>query len=311
MEIKQAVKHIAVYVSLAIMFGLGLFYFKGATQGSEFFMCYLVELCLSVDNLFVFALIFTQFNVAKEHQHKILFWGILGAIVFRLTFISAGIGLVHLFDWILYVFAAFLIYTGFKLLSESESEPSDMKDSKIYKVLSKYLRLTNNMRTDKFWMRLPTDSKWAWCEKEQLWFTPLFLVLCLIEISDILFAFDSIPAAFAITQNIFIIFTANIFAILGLRSMYFVLQAMLERFKYLNYGLSAILTLIGTKMLVNHATGIELISTPVSLIVTVSILTLSVFYSMYKTRMNPVEKFAREVLEVKSKITYDHIGDYL
>jgi tellurite resistance protein TerC len=276
---KDALRTIIFYVFLAICFCGGIFHFMGSRQGTEFATGYLIELTLSIDNVFVFALIFTHFGVPKQHQYKVLFWGVLVAIVLRFIFIALGTTLIHHFDWILYVFGAFLLFTGLKMLKASDAEPN-VDNNIIFRFCKKNLKVTPEYIEDKFFSR----------QNGVLFVTPLFVVLMVINFVDVVFAFDSIPAIFAITTDSFIVFTSNIFAVMGLRSMYFVLANVIERFKYLKYGLSLVLIMIGTKMILNHAADSGLvshslsISTPLSLALTALIIGVSILYSLYKTK---------------------------
>jgi tellurite resistance protein TerC len=269
---KEALVMCGFYFTLAMLFGGWIFLDIGKQQGYEFFMGYLIELSLSVDNLFVFVLIFTHFMVPKNYQHRVLFWGILGAIVFRGIMIGLGTHVVHAFADILYLFGAILLFTGIKMLFAADAEP-DVENNRIIRLMRGRFRITETYEEDKFFVR----------RNGVLWMTPLFMVLVLIEISDIVFAVDSIPAIFAITQDPFIILTSNIFAILGLRSLYFALAAIMHRFEYLKYGLSCILVLIGIKMLVNHHMNAKIIPTEWALFATLFILVTSVIVSMVKT----------------------------
>uniref|UniRef100_UPI00404B8CAC TerC family protein n=1 Tax=Gelidibacter sp. TaxID=2018083 RepID=UPI00404B8CAC len=202
---------------------------------------YLIELSLSIDNVFVIAVIFSSFAIPQKYQHEVLFWGILGAIVFRALMIFFGVALINKFDWIIYVFGVFLLYTAYKMLVHKESE-FDPKKSFIFRNLKKIMPVTSHMEGDKFFIRR-MNVKAA---------TPLFIALLVIELTDILFALDSIPAILAITADPFIVFSSNIFAILGLRSMYFLISNMLSKFRFINYSLVVILTFVGLKMLFGH-----------------------------------------------------------
>jgi tellurite resistance protein TerC len=276
---KDALKTISFYVFLALCFGAGIYHFMGAQKGTEFFTGYLIELTLSIDNVFVFVLIFTHFAVPKQYHYKVLIWGVLVAIILRFIFIAAGTTLIHHFDWVLYVFGGFLLLTGIKMIKASDAEP-DMDRNIVYKLCKKNFRVTEDYVEDKFFLR----------QNGLLYVTPLFVVLMVINFVDVVFAFDSIPAIFAITTDTFIVYTSNIFAVMGLRSMYFVLANVVERFKYLKYGLSAVLILIGTKMIINHAAhGGHIpeslsISTLTSLVATALIIVSSILYSLYKTK---------------------------
>ncbi len=276
---KEAFKTILFYVFVACLFCAGLFYFVGKKAGTEFAMGYLIEMTLSVDNVFVFALVIAHFIVPKEYQYRLLYWGVLVAIILRFVFILAGTALISEFDWILYIFGAFLIFTGVKMIKSSDEEP-DVENNRIISFTKKHLRTTPDYVGARFFVR----------ENGKFFFTPLFVVLMVLNFVDIVFAFDSIPAIFAITTDPFIVFTSNIFAILGLRSMYFVLAIIIERFKYLKYGLSVILVFIGVKMVINHFYHRDIIPTDISLYVTLGILVTSVLYSLALTRGKPVEE---------------------
>ncbi len=248
---KEAVGWTIVWVSLAGLFAVLLLQWGHLMTGDhsrpnsqlslEFVTGYLIEESLSVDNLFVFLLIFRYFKVPSEQQHRVLFWGIIGALVMRAIFIIAGVALIRRFAWITYVFGAFLVYVGVRLFFQKEDE-HQMEKNPIVRFLQKHLRLTKNYEGGKFWVMRDGIR----------YFTPLMLVLLVVEASDVIFATDSIPAILAITQDAFVVFTSNVFAILGLRSLYFALAGMMKTFHMLHYGLSVILTFIGIKMLGAH-----------------------------------------------------------
>jgi TerC family integral membrane protein len=244
---REAAAWSAVWVSLAMLFNFGLWwYLRGAYGGEvadakamEFLTGYLIEKSLAVDNIFVFLMIFSFFAVPAEYQRRVLIYGVIGAIVMRAVMILAGAWLVQEFHWILYLFGAFLVVTGIKMLMFAEAEP-DLAGNPLLNWIRRHLRLTPDYRGEKFWV----------LENGVRTFTPLFLVLVMIELSDLIFAVDSIPAIFAITTDPFIVFTSNIFAILGLRAMYFMLAGMADRFHLLKYGLAMVLVFVGTKMLI-------------------------------------------------------------
>ena len=237
--LKAAIGWSIFWVILALVFNAGVYFFMGSGKALEFLTGYLIERALSMDNLFVFLLIFTYFNVAPQHQQRVLFLGILGALVFRAVFIIAGVTLIARFHWLLYVFGIFLIYAGVKLLFEKEKKLEPEKNPFI-RLFRRFFPVADQDHSGSFFVK--QAGKWL--------ATPLCLVLVLIETSDIIFAVDSIPAVLAITQDSFIVYTSNVFAILGLRALYFVLARMLQIFTYLNYGLAAILTFVGVKMVI-------------------------------------------------------------
>lgn len=274
----EAIKMSLFYMTLALLFAGGLYYFEGKQASYEFATGYLIEQSLSLDNMFVFVLIFTHFGIPRQLQHRVLFWGILSAVILRGIMIAAGTALIAKFDWVIYLFGAFLLVTGIKMLIASGSEP-DLENNRIVKFMQKRFRVTRELHGQRFFIR----------ENGKLWMTPLFMVLVLVEFSDVIFAVDSIPAIFAVTRDPFIVFTSNVFAIMGLRSLYFALAAIIHRFHYLKYGLSMILVLIGIKMLVNHYYHQTIISTELSLGATLGILALSIIVSLVKTRKAPAE----------------------
>jgi tellurite resistance protein TerC len=237
---REALTWSGVWIALAACFAVFVFFWQGRTTALEFVTGYVIELSLSVDNLFVFLMIFRYFKVADDQQHKVLFWGIVGALVMRGVFILAGVTLIQRFEWITYVFGATLVYSGYKLLRQGETEIHPEKNP-VLRIFRKLLPVTKDYEGGKFFVRRPG-----------LYATPLFVVLLVIETTDVLFAVDSIPAVLAITLNAFIVYTSNIFAILGLRSMYFALAGMMDVFHYLHYGLSVVLIFVGLKMLGAH-----------------------------------------------------------
>ena len=246
-SVKEAAAWSMAWVSLALAFNAGLWWHLNGTVGAEiadrkaleFLTGYLIEKSLSVDNVFVFLLIFSSFHVAAEYQRRVLLYGVLGAIVMRAVMILAGAWLVREFHWVLYIFGAFLVLTGLRMLVMAEKEP-DLEKNPVLRLARKHLRITEGYHGERFTV----------VKDGVRWFTPLFLVLLLVEASDLVFAVDSIPAIFAITTDPFIVFTSNIFAILGLRALYFLLADVAGRFHLLKYGLAMVLTFIGTKMLI-------------------------------------------------------------
>jgi tellurite resistance protein TerC len=238
-EPKEALAQSIFWIATAIAFGFLIFLFIGRDPAAEFLSAYVTEKMLSVDNLFVMMLIFSYFNLEEKYHHRVLFWGIMGAIVFRGLFISTGALIIHQFFWVLYIFGAILIYTAFKLLREKKEEHVDFNNNKIAKFARKFLPFTPSHHNGKFFFK----------ENGKFCFTTLFLIVLLIEGTDIIFAVDSIPAVFAISQNLFIVFTSNIFAIMGLRALFFLIENVLHRFHHLQKGLAFILFFIGAKML--------------------------------------------------------------
>lgn len=286
-SVKEAAIWSGVWVTLSLLFALAVYLFwpdpsLRGQKGVEFLTGYLIEKSLSIDNIFVFVLIFTFFKVPALYQHRVLFWGVFGAIVMRAIFIGLGATLVKEFQWILYIFGAFLVYTGYKLLFGKEDEnEGDLSNNKILLFLRKRMRITEEYHGQNFFV-IKEGLRYA---------TPLFLVLVLVEITDLIFAVDSIPAIFAVTQDTFIVFTSNILAILGLRSMYFLLADIIHRFVYLKTGLAIVLAFIGVKLLLLE---VYKIPTVVSLGVVIGVLTISIVASLMKTRGQSLEKPAEE-----------------
>jgi tellurite resistance protein TerC len=235
-----------VWITLALIFAALVFYYQGSQRGLEFLTGYLIELSLSVDNLFVFLLIFSYFKVPARFQHRVLFWGVMGALVMRLTMIFVGAALINRFHWIIYIFGGFLVYTGIKMFRH---EDNDMQPDQtmLVRSVTRFLPISRRYDEQKFFTRI--DGKRTG--------TLLLLVLIVVEVTDLVFALDSIPAIFAITTNTFIVYTSNVFAILGLRSMYFLLAGVVEKFRYLRTGLAIVLTFIGVKMLI-EAVGVHI-----------------------------------------------------
>ena len=237
---REALAWSAMWIGLATAFAVIVYFWHGRTESLEFATGYVIELSLSIDNLFVFLVIFRYFRVPSELQHRVLFWGILGALITRGIFILAGVSLIRRFEWLIYVFGALLVYSGIKLLRQGDEE-IDPEKNPLLKMFRRWVPVTEDYEGEKFWVRRPG-----------LYATPLVVVLLVVETTDIVFAVDSIPAVLAITLNAFIVYTSNVFAILGLRSMYFAVAGMMDLFEYLHYGLSLVLVLIGAKMLASH-----------------------------------------------------------
>ncbi|KKQ70842.1 MAG: integral membrane protein terc, tellurite resistance protein TerC [Candidatus Peregrinibacteria bacterium GW2011_GWC2_39_14] len=265
---KSALAQSVFWISIALIFAVLILIFMGHEPAAEFMGAYLTEKMLSVDNLFVIMLLFNFFKLEDKYHHKVLFWGILGAVVFRTIFISTGALIISQFHWVLYIFGAILLYTGVKLFSDKKEEHVDFTHGKTYRLARRFLRFTAN----------PHGGQFMVMEQGKLHFTLLFMIMIMVESTDIIFAIDSIPAAFAISQNFFIVFTSNIFAVMGLRALFFLLENVLHKFHHLQKGLAFILIFIGLKMLVGIF-GIH-ISSIVSLGVVVFALIASMILSI-------------------------------
>lgn len=269
-KVKEALSWTLVWVVLALLFNGVIYYWRGPQQALEFFTGYLVEKALSVDNIFIFIMVFGYFQVPARYQHKILFWGVLGALVMRVIFIFAGVALIEKFHFTVYVFGALLIYTGFRMLGHSDVKIEPDKNP-VIRFAKKLFPVTHGLHDGKFFVK----------EDGKRFATPLFLVLILIETTDLIFAVDSIPAILAITQDQFIVYTSNVFAIMGLRSLYFALAGVIQRFWLLNYGLAVVLAFVGVKMLI-----VDFYKIPIewSLLFIAAVITISVILSLKITR---------------------------
>jgi tellurite resistance protein TerC len=276
-DVKESLLLSAGYISVALIFGAWVTWYFGAQSGMEYYTGFLIEKSLSMDNVFVIALIFTYFAIPRLYQHRVLFWGILGVIVLRALMIGLGAALVTEMSWVLYVFGAFLVFTGIKMLMIANHMP-DIGNNPLLKFLRKRMRVTEKIEGNAFFVYKPDPVT----GKTIRWATPLFLALCLIEFVDLVFAVDSVPAIFAITTDPFIVYTSNIFAILGLRALYFALAAMIHRFTYLKYALALVLVFIGTKIFLVGIIG--KIPPVISLTVTFGLILGGVLFSLYKTR---------------------------
>jgi tellurite resistance protein TerC len=270
-SLKESLTWTGVWVVLALAFNAGVWHYAGSTQALEFFTGYLIEKSLSVDNVFVFVLLFSYFAVPPLYQHKVLFWGILGALIMRAIMIVAGAALITKFDWIIYVFGGFLILTGIKMVVKREEEIHPERNP-VVRWFQKLMPVTGDYRGGKFFVR----------ENGVRAATPLFVVLLLVEFSDLIFAVDSIPAIFAVTTDTFIVYTSNVFAILGLRSLYFALAGVMDKFHYLKIGLGVVLAFVGVKMLLAHTAW--KIPTLWSLGVIVLVLAVSVVVSLLRPK---------------------------
>jgi tellurite resistance protein TerC len=275
-SIKEALYWTGLWIVLALIFGIGVYYYMGSQTALDYYTGYLIEKSLSVDNIFVFLLVFTYFKVPDEFQHKVLFWGIFGALVMRLIFIFTGVALIERFHWIIYVFGGFLVFTGIKLAMEKDKEVHPERNP-VLKLVRRFFPTTKSYHGSKFFIR----------KMGRLIATPLFIVLVVIETTDLVFALDSIPAILAITRDEFIIYSSNAFAILGLRALYFAVSGIMRLFHYLHYGLSLILVFVGIKMLLSDLYHIP---TPYALAFIGGALALSVIASiLYPREEDPVE----------------------
>ncbi len=271
-SIKESLAWTAVWICLAMMFNAWVYHKMGHQKGLEFLTGYVIEKSLSVDNIFVISLIFSYFRVPAQYQHRVLFWGVLGALFFRIIFIFAGVALIQKFNWMIYIFGGFLVFTGLKMLREEEKH-IEIEANPMIKFVKRFWKISPNFdgehfRTTHNGMRM---------------FTPLFLVLVMIETTDIIFAVDSIPAILAITPDPYIVFTSNVFAILGLRSLYFALNGIMEMFEYINYALAGILAFVGVKMIISSWYHVPTI---VSIGVIFTLLIASIVASIYFPKKN-------------------------
>jgi tellurite resistance protein TerC len=286
-EARESLWMSAGYVAVGLAFGAWVWWYLGAQSGMEYLTGFLIEKTLAMDNVFVIAMIFAFFAVPLQYQHRVLFWGVLGVIVLRALMIGVGAAVVTRFDWVLYLFGAFLLATGIKMLVLT-SHQFDIGGNPVLRWMRSHLRLTDRPYDHSFWVRLPAPDSRGGAPSTRpgaplvWWATPLFLALVLIEFVDVIFAVDSVPAIFAVTQDPFIVYTSNIFAILGLRALYFALAAMIERFRYLKYALALVLVFIGVKILLLDLVG--KLPAWLSLGVTVGLLAGGVLYSLYRTR---------------------------
>ena len=278
--IRESLLLTAMYFSLGLAFGGWIWWYIGPQQGLEYVTGLVVEKSLSMDNVFVIAVILTALGVPRAAQHRVLVWGILAAVVLRGLMIGLGAALVNQAHWVLSVFAAFLIFVGLRMLFGKEGEPSDVQNSAALRFLRRTFRITDAPRGQHFVVREPHRKT----GRPVLWLTPLAVGLVLVNIADVIFAVDSVPAIFAITTDPFIVYTSNIFAILGLRALYFALAAMVERFAYLKTALAFILLFIGTKIVVADTLGLVHVPPWVSLAVTLGLLVIGVVYSLWRTR---------------------------
>ena len=277
--VAESLRLSAMYIVLGLSFSGFIWWQMGATATAQYLTAYVVEKTLSLDNIFVMALIFGYFSIPRMYQHRVLFWGILGVIVLRGTMIGLGATIVDQYHWVLYLFAAFLIFTGIRMLFTSDNEEHDLKDNMLIKLLKRRLNVTEDIQGHAFFIKKPHPET----GRVIRYATPLFLALIVIEVADLVFAVDSVPAVFTITTDPYIVYTSNIFAILGLRALYFALAAILHRFAYLKYALSLLLVFIGSKIFIADLMGWEKFPPEWSLAITFAILGAGIAFSLWKT----------------------------
>jgi tellurite resistance protein TerC len=284
MGIGESLKLSAFYISIALAFGLWVWFQKGGESGMQYYTGFFIEKALSIDNVFVISLIFTFFAIPRKYQYRALLWGIIAVIFLRGIMIAAGAAIVQEWYWVLYIFAAFLIATGVKMLFTGDQE-MDVSKNPVVKFISKHMRVTKDLRDQHFFVKIP-DEKTGKLVRAA---TPLFLALVVINLADLVFAVDSVPAIFAITTDTFIVYTSNIMAILGLRALYFALSAMVHRFHYLKYALALVLVFIGSKIFVSDfLMNGDKFPPAMSLLVTFALILGGIFYSLWKTRGDEV-----------------------
>lgn len=277
--VKQSLINTVLYIGIAATFGWFTWTDLGPKAGMEFFTGYAMELSLSIDNIFVISLIFTTLGIPQQYRHRVLLWGIIGVLILRGIMIGLGAALITKFSWILLIFGVFLLYTGFKMLFV-ENEHKDMKDSKLLKWMQNHLPISESLHGERFFIRLPHPQNPA---KMATFFTPLFVAMIMVEIADLVFAVDSVPAVFAVTQDPYIVYTSNIFAIIGLRSLFFLLEDMVHRFEYLSKALAFILIFIGGKICAAEVLHYKM-PTEISLTVVLTLIASGVMISLIKTR---------------------------
>ncbi len=279
-ELKESLRLASIYASLGLLFGLWVWHSDGGADAADYYTVWLLELSLSMDNLFVMSVIFSSFAIPREYQHRVLVWGIIGVVVLRGIMIAAGSALVQQYAWVLLIFAGILILTGIKLLGHDTEKKEDYTQKSYVKFLKKHLRVDDHLHGNKFFVRMKESVN---SDKMVLYATPLFLALVTIELTDVMFAFDSVPAALAVTTDPYIVYTANIFAILGLRAMFFAIEHIIHRFEYLKYSLSLILILIGLKVIYVELSGHH-VPAFISLGMTVGLLVGGIVVSMMRTK---------------------------
>ncbi|MCP5362589.1 MAG: TerC family protein [Rickettsiaceae bacterium] len=280
-DFKESLWMSSFYILIAVIFGLWVWYIKGLDSFAEYITGFLVEKSLALDNIFLISLIFSSLSIPLKYQHRVLFWGILGVIVMRAVMIGVGAQIITRFEWILYIFAAFMIFTGIKMFFISH-KPVEISQNLLLIWMKKHLNITDKLHDEKFWVyEIEPLSK-----TKKLFVTPLFISLIMVEFIDLVFAVDSIPAIFAITQDPYIVYTSNIFAILGLRALYFALASIIDRFYYLKYALAAVLIFIGSKIFIADALNLAKIPPMLSLTITFTILAFGILCSFIREKIN-------------------------
>ena len=291
MGIGESLKLTAFYITIALLFGAWVWGEKGADLGMKYYTGFFIEKALSIDNVFVISLIFTFFAIPAKYQYRALLWGIVAVIFLRGGMIAGGAALVEQAYWVLYIFAAFLVFTGIKMFFSSDHDP-DIGNNPAVRWISRHMRVTKELHDQKFFVKVPDEKTGKLVNAA----TPLFLALVVINLADLVFAVDSVPAIFAITTDTFIVYTSNIMAILGLRALYFALAAMIDRFAYLKYALAAVLVFIGSKIFVSDfLLDGEKFPPVLSLGVTLALIAGGVVYSLYKTRGQPLHDPAETI----------------
>ena len=292
--VRESLMLSAFYISIGVLFSLWVWYFLGQASALQYLTGFVVEKSLALDNIFVIAMIFGYFGVPRAYQHRVLVYGIIGVVILRGIMIGLGAAVVARFDWVLLIFAAFLIFTGIKMLMSGGSE-YDVAANPVLRFMRAKFRVTDDLHGERFFVRVPHNRT----GKLALYVTPLFLALVMVELADVIFAVDSIPAIFAITQDPYIIYTSNIFAILGLRALYFALSAMIHRFTYLPTALSLVLIFIGGKVIAAEVLGLEKIPASISLGITLAILVGGIVVSLWRTRATDDGSASADIVQVK------------
>ena len=294
--IRQSLRLSVFYISMGLLFGVFIWQQLGPDDAQDYYTGFIIEKTLSLDNIFVISLVFSYFTIPRLYQYRVLFWGVLGVIILRALLIGIGAELVHSFEWVLSLFAAFLVFTGIKMLVKGDDE-ADIAENIVLKLITRLFRVTPQLHAGRFFVRqyevLPPSAQAVSSDagkdatkppRKLLFITPLFISLLVVECVDLIFALDSVPAIFAVTTDEYVVYTSNVFAILGLRALYFALAAMLHRFEYLNYSLSAVLIFIGGKVFYPLITGGHKLSSGLSLSITLGIIAAGVLVSLVKTR---------------------------